>query len=253
MKLKRAHQQVAELLLDAETVVAFTGAGISTESSIPDFRSPGGIWDRFDPDDFTIERFYQDPKKYWEKRLELHRAFRFEEAQPNPAHHAVADLERMGKLNMVITQNIDGLHQAAGNSEARVIELHGNVREVKCMVCEARYPRESVWEEVERGDLPPRCERCGGVMKLATVSFGELLPADALRRAEQAARTCDLFMVVGSSLGVEPAASLPRNAKWHGAKLMIINLEPTPLDRVADIVIHEKAGACLTEILSRLT
>lgn len=245
-QLRRAQRALAS----ADDVVAFTGAGVSTESGIPDFRSPGGIWDRFDPRDFTIQTLYDDPVGYWEKRLELRDAmdFDWEAVEPNPAHEALADLERSGPLSAVITQNVDGLHQKAGNEPSRVFELHGTRTQAKCLGCERRLPLSTLDRKLEESELPPRCDDCGGLLKRATVSFGERLPSSVLSAARTAATECDCLLVVGSSLTVEPAASLPRLTRQNGGELVIVNLEPTGLENSATAFLEGKAG----ELLPRL-
>lgn len=241
-------RNAGEMVLDSDRVVAFTGAGVSTESGIPDFRSPGGIWDKYDSSEFTYQNFRKDPGAYWKRRLEMREESDFDmaDAEPNPAHIAIAELEEMGKLSSVITQNIDTLHEKAGNSE--VIKLHGTSAEVKCLECGRKYKSEFAWEKAKGGELPPKCE-CGGTLKSDTVLFGESLPQDALQRAREEAHNCDLMLVVGSSLVVQPAASIPRMSQRGGAKLCIVNLEPTPMDGGADVAIHGKAGEVLPEIM----
>lgn len=244
-------ERAADLLAESEHLVGFTGAGVSTESGIPDFRSPGGLWDRYDPADFTIQALHRDPVAYWEKRLEMRaeRAFDWSAIEPNPAHHALATLEREGPLETLITQNVDGLHQAAGSGN--VLELHGTRTEAKCLDCGRRVPLETLERKLDEEALPPRCEECDGLLKRATVSFGEALPRQVLQSARQAATDCDCFLVVGSSLTVEPAASLPRLALQHGADLVVVNLEETGMDASADVAIHGKAGETLPPIVER--
>ena len=249
--MKEATEEVARLILEAEKVSVFTGAGVSTESGIPDFRSPGGIWSRYDPEDFTIQRFVADKearKRNWEVRKELVSA----DYQPNPAHHAIRELEELGKLSCVITQNIDGLHHAAGNTEEKIIELHGTIKFAKCMDCNDRLLLTDVLERFDKGETDPHCKKCGGLLKAATVAFGEAMPQDKMRRAELCSRECDLFIVIGSSLVVYPAASMPIIAKQAGAKLVIINFAPTNMDSQADVVIHEKAGPVMEAIMEKV-
>ena len=244
-------EKVARFIHESQKVVVFTGAGVSTESGIPDFRSPDGIWARYDPEDFTIQRFVSDRearKRNWRLRKEMFSA----DYRPNPAHYAIAELERIGKLSCVITQNIDGLHHVAGNSEGKIVELHGTVKNAKCLSCDDRLPLGEVLKRIDQGEEDPHCEKCGGLLKAATVSFGEAMPPAEMRRAEQCSRECDLFIVVGSSLVVYPAASMPLIAKRAGACLVIINYTPTDMDAIADAVIHNKAGAVMEAILEKV-
>jgi NAD-dependent protein deacetylase/lipoamidase len=243
--------EVARFIIDAERTAVFTGAGVSTESGISDFRSPDGIWSRYDPEDFTIQRFVSDMearKRNWQLRKELISA----NYQPNPAHHAVVELEKLGKLSCVITQNIDGLHHAAGNSEEKIVELHGTIKFVKCLECDDRLPMVDVLDRIDNGEEDPHCKKCGGLLKAATISFGEAMPYDEMQRAERCSRECDVFIVIGSSLVVYPAASMPLIAKQAGAKLVIINYTPTDMDGQADVVIHEKAGIVMQSLLERV-
>ena len=237
-------QRLAERLGASARIVVFTGAGISTESGIPDYRSPGGIWQTVKP--IYYQEFVRDPsarEAYWRRKLELFDAF--ERAQPNEGHRAIARLERSGTLLGVVTQNIDGLHQAAGSSPARVLELHGTTRETVCLSCRGRETWETTRERIRAGEAVPRCPACGGILKPATVLFGENLDPVVLRKAEAWAEACDLMLVVGSTLLVEPAASLPRLAASAGAALAIVNLGDTPLDDRADIRVRGRAGEVL--------
>ncbi len=241
-------EAAVDLVRGSDDVVGFTGAGASTESGIPDFRSPGGLWDRYDPSDFTIQALRRDPVAYWEKRLEMreNQEFDWNAVEPNPSHEALAALEAAGVLSTLITQNVDGLHQAAGSEN--VLELHGSRRAAKCLHCERRLPLETLDRKLTEEPLPPRCDDCDGLLKRATVSFGEALPRDVLMAAKRAATECDCFLTVGSSLTVEPAASMPRIASRNGASLVVVNLEPTGIDDRADVVIHAKAGETLSEL-----
>lgn len=244
--------EVADLILRSRNIVAFTGAGISTESGIPDFRSPGGIWSRFDPSDFTIDKFLNDResrKKQW--KFLLDGGF-FAAAQPNRAHYALARLEKMGKLQGVITQNIDNLHQMAGNSPDRVFELHGNMGRVRCMDCNRLSPIEEIVRRVGEGEETPECLHCSGILKPDVVLFGESLPGAVLSAAIDRASRCDLLLVIGSSLVVYPAAYVPAYALEGRAKLVIINLTATGCDIDASVVIHEKAGDVMERILTRV-
>ncbi|HWP28185.1 MAG TPA: Sir2 family NAD-dependent protein deacetylase [Chloroflexota bacterium] len=242
---------LTDLLRAAERVLVFTGAGVSTESGIPDFRSPGGIWDRYPV--VYYDEFLRDPeaqRRYWLRSRETYPVLA--RAQPNPAHWAIAALDALGKLLLVVTQNIDGLHQRAGTPPEKVVELHGNNQWVVCVDCDARTPREAIQAELLAGVEVPRCARCGGLLKNATVSFGQPLPAEALRAAEAAARTCDLCLVVGSSLVVYPAAYIPLYAVESGAPLAIVNATPTPLDPLAQVVLRGRAGEILPAAVAAL-
>ena len=246
-----AIEKVARLIIEAGKVVVFTGAGVSTESGIPDFRSPGGIWSRYDPEDFTIQRFVSDKdarKRNWQVRKELVSA----NYQPNPAHYAIVELEKLGKLTCVITQNIDGLHHTAGNSDEKIIELHGTMKYAKCLDCNDQLPLIDVLKRIDEGEEDPHCKKCGGLLKAATVSFGEAMPQDKMYLAERSSKECDLFIVVGSSLVVFPAAGMPLIAKQAGAKLVIINYTPTDMDFQADVVVHAKAGNVMKTILEKV-
>lgn len=242
-----AARRLGETIAGARRAVAFTGAGISTESGIPDFRSPTGIWSKLDPAEFTIQNYVASPEhraRVWRLRLEA-AAERYE---PNDAHRALAELERLGILDCVVTQNIDGLHQQAGSGT--VLELHGHTREVACLGCGDRRPSEEVLARVRGGEEDPACERCGGILKSATVSFGQGLPEDVVAEAFRRAESCDLCLVIGSSLVVYPAAHVPLAAAEAGARLAIVNAEPTPLDRLADPVVHGRAGPVMTAALA---
>ncbi len=247
------YHRVARWISSSQRVVVFTGAGVSTESGIPDFRSPGGLWERYNPDDFTFQRFQESEEarlRYWAMSTEMYRVLKT--ARPNAAHLAIADLYRIGRLDCVITQNIDGLHQASGLPRDRVIELHGTALEVGCLGCGKRYDRDEIQERLLRSSQAPRCEDCHGLLKPATISFGQQMPqretAEAFRRAEQS----DLFLVVGSSLVVQPAASLPLAAKKAGALLVILNRDSTPYDSLADALVRGSAGEALGKIVGEV-
>ncbi|MHB8909493.1 MAG: NAD-dependent protein deacylase [Syntrophales bacterium] len=242
--------RVAEMILKARRIVVFTGAGVSTESGIPDFRSPGGFWTKFDPEDFTIEKFLSNPETRRKQWRFLVSGDLLKDASPNAAHEAIAELEALGRLDCVITQNIDNLHQKAGNAPGRVYELHGTMHWVRCLQCGGRYALEEVLKKYRAAADPPACEQCGGIMKPDVIFFGEALPEDTLNEATRHAGRCDLLIVVGSSLVVYPAATMPFIAKESGAKLVIVNLTPTPADRIADVVINAAAGDALTRILA---
>ena len=240
--------RVAEMIVGAGRVVVFTGAGISTESGIPDFRSPGGLWTRFDQTDFTIDRYIASPEarqKHW--RFLMNGGL-FQDAIPNEAHRAIAELEALGRLDCIITQNIDNLHQKAGNAPERVYELHGNMRWIRCLECGKRYPLEEILGVSGASAEAPFCPRCGGILKPDVIFFGEALPAETLEEAILRANGCELMIVIGSSLVVYPAAAMPVYAKQSGAKLVIVNLTPTPADEMADVIIDGSAG----EIMGRL-
>jgi NAD-dependent deacetylase len=235
---------LAEYLAAARRIVAFTGAGASTESGIPDFRSPGGVWDRNKPiqyRDFLASN--EARRETWQRSLQTYPVVAA--AQPNGAHRALVDLERRGQLLGVVTQNIDGLHVRAGHDPERVIELHGNAHGVRCLNCDDSATRELVHVRVLAGELEPPCVTCGGILKPTTISFGEPMPRGPLIRAEELMRQADLVVVVGSTLVVQPAASLPLVAVRRGTPLIILNLTETPLDDVAALVVRGRAGELL--------
>ncbi|HEX2883077.1 MAG TPA: Sir2 family NAD-dependent protein deacetylase [Candidatus Limnocylindria bacterium] len=245
--------EVAAWLRRARSVVALTGAGISTESGIPDFRGPNGLWTR-DPGSERLSNigyYVADAnirRESWRRRAE-HPAWT---AEPNAGHRAMARLEQAGRLELLITQNVDGLHLAAGTSPERLIEIHGTIRETSCLGCGDRRPMLGVIERVRRGEPDPPCEVCGGILKSATVSFGQNLDATLLSRAEEAAAACDLFLAIGTSLTVYPVARLPELAMEFGARLVIVNAEPTPLDERADAVLRGSCGVILDRLVSRV-
>jgi NAD-dependent deacetylase len=250
--LESLAQEAAELIAAARKLVVFTGAGISTESGIPDFRSPGGIWSRFDPDDFTYQKFVANPesrRKQWQMLGEGHMTT---DAQPNLAHYAIAELNDLGKLDCVITQNVDNLHQKSGVSAEKVFELHGNVQWAVCLDCGKRYPFEHIKARLAGGEEIPDCEVCHGLLKPAAVLFGEALPQDVLQEASRRAADSDLFIVVGSTLIVYPAAYMPQYAVQSGAKLIIVNLSDTPMDSQAAVLIRARAGEAMSLILEKL-
>jgi len=246
-------EEVARLILTSKRIVVFAGAGLSTESGIPDFRSPGGVWDRYDPEDFYFQNFLSSEvsrEKYWQMATEMYEPMK--KAQPNLAHLAIAEMERLGKLDCVITQNIDGLHFKAGNSEEKVIQLHGTAMSVSCLSCGRRYDRDEIQERLRKGLKVPRCDDCGGPLKPATISFGQSMPERETQEAHHRSSLSDLFVVIGSSLVVQPAASMPLVAKRNGAKLIIINRDPTSYDDMADLVIHGQAGSIMDNILKEV-
>ncbi|MEW4530170.1 NAD-dependent deacylase [Maioricimonas sp. JC845] len=240
-----AIQQVADWIQGARRAVAFTGAGISTESGIPDFRSPGGVWATSQP--VYYDEYLADPaarQEYWRQKSITHDEFL--KARPNVAHRLLAAWEQRGRIRGVITQNIDGLHQEAGSQ--RVWELHGTARQIACLDCSSRFDADPLVRQfLETGKVPP-CPDCGGLIKHATISFGQSLPSDVLEESIRLADEADLFLVFGSSLVVEPAASLPVMAQRAGAKLVIVNRDSTPLDGIADVVFNDPIGEVASAI-----
>jgi len=241
---------IAEQIGKGSRNVVFTGAGISTESGIPDFRSQGGIWDQYRPvyfDEFMRSR--EARVEYWRQKTAFYHDL--QKARPNKAHLAVAQLYKMGLLEAVITQNIDGLHQASGIPDEKVIELHGSNRRVRCMSCGRISSIEEAHKRIEEGDPAPECE-CGGYLKPDTISFGQAMPEREVEKAIALSRTADFFLVVGSTLLVHPAASMPNYAREAGAFLAIVNLSETPCDTLCDVLIQGKAGEVLPRIVERL-
>jgi len=244
MPIDQEIADLAQAIARSRRAVAFTGAGISTESGIPDFRSPGGIWTRMAPIDFADFLASEEARREtWRRRFAMDETFR--SAMPNRGHRAVAELVRRGKVAAVITQNIDGLHQASGIAEDQVIELHGNSTYAHCLDCKARYELDTLRADFERDGTAPLCGACGGFVKTATISFGQAMPAEPMRRAETETLAADLFIVAGSSLVVYPAAEFPELAKRNGVTLVIINREPTGLDGIADLVLNRAIGQTL--------
>lgn len=244
--------KVAEMIAASKRLVVFTGAGISTESGIPDFRGPDGLWTKVDPEDFTIDRFLRSDetrRKVWYSLVE---GGLMTNAQPNKAHHAIAELQKMNKLSSIITQNIDNLHQRAGNNPEKVHELHGNMQWLVCLDCGERYDLELMRKKYPSPDHFPTCEKCRGILKPGVVFFGEMLPQDTLSMAERESEQSDLFMVIGSSLVVYPAAYMPLYAKRSGANVVIINMGDTGQDDIADVFINAPAGDVMTKIMDRL-
>ena len=245
--------KLGDWIVDADKVVIFTGAGVSTESGIPDFRSPGGLWDRYDPSDFLYQKIIgseETRKKYWKMNSELYDMII--KTNPNPAHYACVELDKMEKLDCLITQNIDNLHQKAGLPENKILELHGNTMKVLCLSCGRQYSREEIQEWLEKGIEAPSCEECQGILKPATISFGQSMPQRETQESEKRSRGCDLFIAIGSSLVVHPAAMMPLYAKEGGARLVIINLTSTPYDGQADLLIQGKAGEVMSRLLERM-
>jgi NAD-dependent deacetylase len=248
------YPQVTEWLGQARHIVVLTGAGISTESGIPDFRGPEGVWTKNPAAEKTATLQYyvgdrEVRRQAWRNRVE---GGGYWTAEPNAGHRALAELERKAALDLLVTQNVDGLHHAAGSSAAKVIEIHGNVREVKCLSCSWRAPMHVALDRVRAGEDDPDCPDCGGILKSAMVSFGEnLVPAD-LARAHDAASRADLFLAVGTSLAVYPAARLPEYALANGARLVVMNAEPTPFDEAAAVVVRERLGTVVPAIVEAL-
>lgn len=242
--------QAAALLAGAERIVVLTGAGISTDSGIPDFRGPNGVWTKNPAAEkmATIQNYVADPevrRAAWQNRLHSPNW----SAQPNIGHRALAGLGRTGRLHTLITQNVDGLHQAAGSDPGSVVEIHGTVREVVCLSCDERAPMERALARVEAGEDDPACRSCGGILKSATISFGQSLVMEDLARAEQAARQCDLMLAVGTTLAVYPIADVVPVAKRSGASVIIVNGEPTAMDGLADVVVRASIGEVLPAIV----
>jgi NAD-dependent deacetylase len=246
-------ESIARWIASARSVVALTGAGISTDSGIPDFRGPNGLWTKNPAAEklSSLQHYMNDKElriKAWRSRLE-HPAWN---AHPGRGHLALAELERRGHLNTLVTQNIDGLHQLAGTSPEILVEIHGTLREVVCMECGDRAPMERALDRVRAGEEDPSCRTCGGILKSATISFGQSLVQEDLQRAMAAASNSDVFLAIGTSLTVYPVAYMPRRAVDAGARLVIVNAEPTPYDDLADAVIHEPIGEVLPAIVERI-
>jgi NAD-dependent deacetylase len=243
-----SRERLRELITEARRAVIFTGAGISTESGIPDFRSPGGVWSRMRPiyfDEFVSSEAKR--REAWDRTFSG--AAGWVGAKPNHGHHAVARLVARGKVSVVITQNVDNLHQDAGVPKTRVIELHGNATYAKCLDCDLRHELEVLKQSyLGRGEIPT-CRECRGLVKTATISFGQAMPRAEMARAEAETLAADLFIVLGSSLVVYPAAGFPLLAKENGARLAIINREPTPQDEYADLVLREEIGPTLAAVV----
>ena len=234
---------------EAARVVGFTGAGISTESGIPDFRSPNGVWARNRIVDYrAFLANEEDRVEYWRQKVAAWPDMRA--ARPNAGHYAFVHLHKLGKLAALVTQNIERLHQQSGLPSEKVFELHGTTTEAACLDCGDRITSDEACERVRNGEKAPRCRSCGGFLKPATISFGQQMPWDVVEMAQAAAETCDLLLAVGSSLVVEPAASIPRLAKRSGARLVIVNRDSTPLDGIADAVLNGEIGTVLPEIVA---
>jgi NAD-dependent deacetylase len=242
--------QIAAKIKEGGNNVVFTGAGISTESGIPDYRSQGGIWDKFRPvyfDEFMSAK--ESRIEYWSRWQDLYRDI--SGANPNPAHMAVSRLNEMGLLQAVVTQNIDGLHQASGLPDEKIVELHGNTCRIRCMSCQKISPIAQVQQRLANGDSAPECN-CGGYLKPDTISFGQAMPAAEVEKSVALSQNCDVFLIVGSTLVVQPAAQMPLYAKNNGAFLAIINLSDTPCDDICDVVLREKAGDVFQQIIKEV-
>jgi NAD-dependent deacetylase len=248
--VKEQIAQIATKIKEGGNNVVFTGAGISTESGIPDYRSQGGIWDKFRPVYFDEFMSSKDARiEYWRRWVEMYEGI--VAAQPNPAHLALARLHQIGLLQAVVTQNVDGLHQESGLPEEKVIELHGNTRRIRCMACRQIIQTEDVKHRLSEGDPAPECD-CGGYLKPDTISFGQSMPVAEVEKAAALSQASDFFMVVGSTLLVQPAAHMPYYARNNGAFLAIVNLSETPCDEMCDVLIREKAGMVLQEIVKEV-
>ncbi len=244
----------AELIREATKILVFSGAGLSTESGIPDFRSPGGLWEKYDPSEFEFQRFVSDEKareKYWEMSTDSYGLMR--DALPNRAYRAIKVLEKVGKLLAIVTQNIDNLHHKAGNSPEKIIEIHGTAFSVSCLSCGKRYNRDVIEGRIQSGVKVPYCDECSGMLKPETISFGQSMPQDKMAASISFADACDLCIVLGSSLVVYPAASIPARAVEAGAKLMIINRDETALDQHADLVVHDSVGKALGDMVEAIS
>ncbi len=241
--------KLKEMIDRAGRIVAFTGAGISTESGIPDFRSPGGIWTKYQPIDFRdFIASAEARRETWRRKFATDEVT--SKATPNAGHRALAKLSDNGKLTALITQNIDGLHQKSGVPADKIIELHGNTTYAKCLDCQKRYELDWVREIFANEEDLPFCTVCGGHVKTATISFGQSMPEDEMERATEATLDADLFIVLGSSLVVYPAAGFPIMAKHNGSRLAIVNREPTDQDSLADLVINAEIGATMGRIMA---
>jgi NAD-dependent deacetylase len=234
-------EEFAARLKSSRSIVFFTGAGISTESGVPDFRSPGGVWTKYQPvlfQDFLASEAAR--VQHWQLKKATYELFKT--VEPNTAHYAICEYEKRGQMLGLITQNIDGLHKLAGSSDEKLVELHGTDRLVTCLDCGKRYQPADIYENLGETFTAPKCDQCGGFLKSANVSFGQSMPVEAMQRAQAWSEKADIFMVLGSSLQVQPAASFPVIAKRAGALLAIINRDPTPLDEIADFVHNGAIG-----------
>ena len=243
----------AQIIKEVNKILIFSGAGMSTESGIPDFRSPGGVWSKYDPSDFYFDKIISSEntrEKYWEMSTEFYDIMK--DAAPNRAHLAIRVIEDSGKLLAIVTQNIDNLHHKAGNSPERIIEIHGTAFSVSCLSCGKKYDRDDIQERLNSGVKVPYCDDCAGILKPDTISFGQAMPEAKMADALMYASECDLCIVLGSSLVVYPAASVPVHAVQNGARLIIINRDETPLDAEADLVCHESVSEALEQMVGNL-
>lgn len=247
--------RAVDALGGCQQIMVFTGAGVSTESGIPDFRGPDGLWTKLDPADFHIDR-YMASQRVRAMRWRLHQQSGWlgvnSQVKPNPAHLAIVDLWKAGRLSGCVTQNIDGLHQAAGLPDGLLAELHGNVRKTRCMTCETQWPTSEVLAWVDAGQEDPRCPHCGGIVKTATVSFGQMLPTGEVQKARFFSAVSDGVLVIGSTLSVYPAADIPVAAARQGTPMVIVNLGPTDYDHLATVKISLPAGEAVPALVTAL-
>ena len=247
--------EAAEALQDAEQILVFSGAGMSTESGIPDFRGPDGLWTKVDPDDFTIDRYRENPElriRGWKMHVDGELWGARSGVRPNAGHEAIVRLREAGRLAGVVTQNVDGLHHKSGLEDDFVAEMHGNVRGSHCMSCDTRWPTETVLEWVEAGDPDPRCPECGGLVKSDTIMFGEMLPDEEVSKASVFLAICDAVLVVGSTVSVWPAADVVQRAAQQGKPVVIINKGDTDADHIAAVKIDAGIGEVLPDLVERL-
>ncbi len=241
-------ERAADLLGASRRLLVFTGAGISTESGIPDFRGPDGLWKTVDPDDFTFERYLESAatrRKSWLRWS----GSPLRQARPNQGHLAITELARLGRLAGCVTQNIDGLHRAAGLADELLVEVHGNVWTVRCLACPAEWPAETVFDRVDGGEEDPHCSRCGGIIKLTVISFGQAMPATEMHRGYAMAQAADAVLAVGTTLSVWPAADIPLAATRRGVPFVIVNLGPTDCDGIADLKLEVPAGPTMSKLV----
>ena len=242
-------RQFRSMVEECRRGVVFTGAGISTESGIPDFRSPGGIWTKYQPIDFHDFIASEEMRREsWRRKFATDAVMKA--AEPNAGHLAVAKLVQVGKVSSIITQNVDGLHQRSGVPDEKVIELHGNATYATCLDCGKRYELVAIQEAFEKDESLPVCDSCSGIVKTATISFGQAMPVDAMQAAQKESLACDLFIAIGSSLVVYPAAGFPELAKRNGARLVILNRDSTSFDGIADLAIHREIGPTLSAVVA---